>query len=164
MLNRTRLHPPRPRHGRPLHKKERPIGPLRIPLHHHRPVPQMRQQPSAHPRVIRNQFPLGNLLVLPKHLPQIRQLHRLSSHPHLDISLPRNIHRHFALVGQTFLSASSPVGRTFLSAIRRGTPRRMKRARSQSTHRHTITPHVTHSIHGKNPTPTLPPLSQQTPF
>ena len=70
-MNRTQLDPGRPRRGRAFHEKNSPGGAVRITLHHHRAVLQVRQQQRGHVGVILNQIALGDFEFRPEKLIQV---------------------------------------------------------------------------------------------
>src|SRR6185436_18626634 len=69
------LDPLRPRLRRALHVEVVALRPVRVALHHHRPVDEMRQQPLRHVRVVLQQIALRDAELLPERLAQVRQPH-----------------------------------------------------------------------------------------
>ena len=73
VIDRAGADPRRPRRRRALHEEERPGGAVRIPLHHHRAVADVRQQHRRDVGVVLNQVAFGDPELRPERLAQIRE-------------------------------------------------------------------------------------------
>jgi hypothetical protein len=71
VIDPARLDPRRPRRRCALHEEEGPAGAVRIALHHHRAVTDVRQQDVGDVGVVLEQIALGQAEIGPKNLPQI---------------------------------------------------------------------------------------------
>ncbi len=75
VLDGARANPGGTRHRRPLHEEEFARGTVRITLHHHRAVPDVRKQDSRNVRVILDQRAFRNAPLRPEGLLQVREAH-----------------------------------------------------------------------------------------
>ena len=79
VLDRARLDPGRPRTGCALHEEEVTGGAVGIALHHHRAVADVGQQHGRDASVVADEVALGDALLWPKHLREVRQLHHATA-------------------------------------------------------------------------------------
>ena len=75
VIDRAGADPFRPRRRRALHEEERPGGAVRIALHHHRAVADVRQQDVRDVGVVLNQAALRDAALRPERLAQVGQPH-----------------------------------------------------------------------------------------
>jgi hypothetical protein len=86
MLDRARLDPFRSRRRRALHEEPLALRTIRIALHHHSAVPQVRKQDVRHISVVLKQVAFGDSALGPENLRQVGELHRAPVHIHDDIA------------------------------------------------------------------------------
>ena len=79
VIDRAGPDPGGPRRRRALHEEERPGGAVRIPLHHHRAIADVRQQHRRDVGVVLNQVALGDAALGPERLAQVREAHLASA-------------------------------------------------------------------------------------
>src|SRR3569623_799070 len=97
MVNRACAKPVWMRRRRALHEKERACRPLRIALHHHRTVLQVRQQYARDGRIVRQQLALRDVERFPKHFLQIGQAYLAAAEIELCFgSIRRNFDDEFS--------------------------------------------------------------------
>jgi hypothetical protein len=85
VIDRNGFDPFRSRRGRALHEEEIARRPVRISLHHHRAIGEMRHEDGRHLGVIGEQVPFGSFRPRPKGFPQIGQLDATPVHLDDDV-------------------------------------------------------------------------------
>ena len=78
VIDRAGADPVRPRRRRALHEEERPGGAVRISLHHHRAVADVREQDGRDVGVVLDQAALRDPALRPERLAQVGQAHLLA--------------------------------------------------------------------------------------
>ena len=91
---RADLDPGGTRRRRPLHEEERTGGAVRVALHDHGAVVQVRQQDVGHVRVVLQQIALGQLQIGPEDLSQVGQVNAATGNVQDDVvGVARNPNR-----------------------------------------------------------------------
>src|SRR5690242_3414582 len=84
MLDLTNLNPLRPRRRRAFHEEEFTRRAVRITLHHHRAIEDVRQQHWRDVDVVLNQVSLRNAELRPEEFAEIRELDDAIANLHIE--------------------------------------------------------------------------------
>src|SRR5688500_16262121 len=119
MIDRARLDPLRSRHGCALHEEKVAVRTVRIALHHHCPILDVRQQVLRHVGVVLQQITLRDVQLGPERFVEIGQANRFAFDGDVRlvrVGWNRDAHRGSSLGGRWPLR-NAPATGTYVSSL-----------------------------------------------